>query len=370
MNTDITKLPQYADPAHTGYLEKIKGDLHDRVKLDAKHHGEQNKPNTEPEFRALILNLIQTTIQSGIDKTQEIFLPVSGIVVSRQILAEAQKKTDKLDVTHRDLEHRQTALHKRVDAVKPDLMHIRNRKIVMLVMIVIAVMDGYLSYAGFRFASLPLAGALLASFGVAAAIYYGAHYLGKYIAKATTAWQKRIRWLISLAPYACGFYYLAVLRAGAYNHVTHYATTATPTISNHVTATSIAALSFLLYWLSLYLSTHFYKSDEERKREQDYTELCKEIAEVDGLIRDNREECVSIQQKAHAEANLALATYEYALACECGLKTYAQQMAEEYKTINLRFRTDGTCPEFFARIPDFNIKTFFQNITPKQHEEH
>lgn len=369
MNTSIATVPLYVDPAHTGYLEKLKQGLHDRVKLDGKHHGEQNRPNTEPELRALILNLVQTTLQGGIDKNQEIYQPISGMFLAKQIMANAQNKVTGLANIRRDNEHKLGILRKEAEALKPDLRYIRARKLAKYGMAVIAITDGILSYKGFRFASFPLIGAIGASTGVAAAIYFGAEYLGKYIARATTPVQKRLRWLKSLVPYGIGFYGLAVLRARAYNHVTLYAGGTPNHVSpNHATALSIACMSFLLYWLALFLSVHFYKSDEELKREQDYADKCNEVTALEELIKANENKCNTTLQKANTEANLALAKYEYALSCECGLKTYAKQMAEEYKTINLRFRTDGKCPEFFANIPEFHFNTFFDNSKPKQHE--
>jgi hypothetical protein len=370
MNTTITTIQLYVDPAHAGYLEKLKQDIAYRVKLDGKHHGEQNKPNTEPELRALILNLIQTTLQGGIDRNQEVYQPISGMFVAKQIMSDAQKKVAGLVNIRRDNEHKLGILRKEAEVLKPDLRLIRARKLAKYGMAIIAITDGILSYKGFRFASFPLIGAIGASTGVAAAIYFGAEYLGKYIAKATTPFQKRLRWLKSLVPYGTSFYGLAVLRARAYNHVTHYAG-GTPgvVLPNHATALSIACMSFLFYWLALFLSVHFYKSDEELKREQDYVEKSNEVIALEGLIKANEDECSATMQKANTEASLALAKYEYALSCECGLKTFAKQIAEEYKTINLRFRTDGKCPEFFARIPEFQFTTFFDNVKPKQHED-
>jgi len=368
-NKSLMTVPNYVDPAHRGYIEKLKLELHDRIKLDGKHHGEQNKPNTEPEMRALILNLIQTTLQSGMDTNQQLFQPISGMFVAKQIMADAQKKVDALANIRRNDEHRLGILRKQAEALKPDLRLIRARELAKYGMAAIAITDGILSYKGFRFASFPLFGAISTSVGVAAAIYLGAEYLGKYIARSPSSRQKWLRWLKSLTPYGIGFYGLAVLRARAYNHVTHYAGDMAPTSPSHATAISIACMSFLLYWLALFLSVHFYKSDEELKREQDYADKCKEVADLEAKIKANEDECQTILQQANAEAGLALAKYEYALSCECGLKTYAKHMAEEYKTMNLRFRTDGKCPEFFAHIPEFHFNTFFDNSKPKQNED-
>src|ERR1700733_7141489 len=83
---------QYHDPEHELALNEIKGHLTTKVELQGAQDGAQDKPKTPDEHQALILNLIEVTVQKGLDLNQKRYLPISGGAAARLHEMEAEKK--------------------------------------------------------------------------------------------------------------------------------------------------------------------------------------------------------------------------------------------------------------------------------------
>ncbi|MBS1633858.1 MAG: hypothetical protein JST10_14945 [Bacteroidetes bacterium] len=361
---------KYSDPEYAAHVAKVKKDVLTHIELEATHHGAQNRPNTLPEFQALTLNYIQTTVQGAIDSNQERFLPISGVIILNKIKAECQEKIDTLNATRKDKDHIATKLKNEAASLKTKMIASPWSWIGYTCISGISISEGLLSYPAFRHASFPVLAAVSAATGIALGVGLGAHYLGGYIRRSETKKQFYKRYAIALTPFVVGFSALGSLRAGAYNHVSSIAVQAEHTINSAASASgwTIALISILLYWLGLFLAIRFYKTDAERKQEQDYNSILANIECIEQDIQDIDEKIAVIQAYAEAQASEAAGIYEYALATECGLISFAKQAAEAYKAKNLRFRTDNRIPEIFSSIPEFQFQTFFQNIKPKQDE--
>ena len=360
MSTELVKISVYTDTAHLRYLEELKASITERIELDAKQHAQQNMPKTKRQLHTLSYNYIEAMVQSGIDKTQQLLLPVSGIAVSKQMQKDGQDTITGLFNDLRDAEQAAKPVRNEVETLKPDLRFRKERRWAHIGMGVIAVTDGVSAYPGFRYAGFPLVAACATSLGVIAAIYYGLSYAAGFILRAKTTLWRRVRYAGVLGLYAAGFYGLAVLRATAYNHVPAYMETGVQD-SGDIAAWSIAVISTLTAWLGLYLSLVFYQSKEEKRKYQDYEDKCVELKKAEDGIAGIKTAIQNVQKSAGTQAAGALACWEFAKACEADLQNFALQAAEEYKARNLRHRTDGLCPDFFADPPEFSFRTFFSN---------
>jgi hypothetical protein len=359
---------QYNDPEHEAALNEIKGRLISKVELHGLHDGAQNKPQTPAEHQAFILTLIEVTLQSGIDRNGQKYLPISGIAAAKLIESDTNKKERELQNAINEEEHTLSATRNEADKFKPDVKLITIRKLVFAGLVFISLSEGYLSYPAFRHA-FQVIPSLFASIAIAIAVCVCSHFSGGFIKRSVNQRQMVIRYIISLVPAVIAFGMLSVLRARAYNHVTQLSVGqyVAPEYHNNVSALPIAIISILFYMVGLFLSAQFFKTPDERLREQAYIEKRNALAELQKSIQDKKDEIVRIRYDKVSRMTLAVKMFEYAVYQERHLVNFARVAAEAYKQTNRRHRTDG-CPAFFAEKPIFNFNLFFNNIQTQHNE--
>jgi hypothetical protein len=361
---------QYNDPEHEAALNIIKDRLISTVELQGKQDGPQNKPKTIDEHCALILNLIEVTLQGGIDRNQQKYLPVSGVAAAKLAEMEADKKEQELQVAIDDEEHALPDAINDAKRLQPDVKLIKIRRWVFAGLVFIALTEGYLSYPAFRHVSFPIIASIIASIAIAFGVGITSHHLGGYIKNAQTRAQVIRRYLISLVPAIIGFSVLGVMRANAYNHTSHLqvgSQNVTSQSSSSASAVAIAIISILLYWVALFLSSKFFRTKAERLQEHAYEEKCNALEALQKSIQDKKDEIVRVRYEKVAKMALAAKRFEYALYQERQLINFAQNAAEAYKQKNLRHRKDG-CPAFFSHKPIFHFTTFFDSIKTQKYE--
>jgi hypothetical protein len=361
---------QYSDPEHEATLSKINGDLIATVELQGKQDGSQHKPKTPIEHQAHVLNLIEVTVQGAIDRNQQKYLPISGIAEAKLVEAEANKKEQELQNAIHEEEHAIPEADREVERLKPDVKLITIRRLVFTGLVFIAITEGWMSYPAFRHVSFPVIVAIIAAIAIAFAVGISNHHLGGYIKAAQNRAQFIRRYFISLIPAIAGFTVLGIMRANAYNNTTNLQVGAqhiAPQHHNTASAFSIAVISILLYWVGLFLSSKFFRTQVERMREQEYEEKCRALAALQKSIQDKKDEIVRVRYDKVSKMTLAVKMYEYAVYMERSLVNFAQEAAEKYKQKNLRHRTDG-CPAFFSEKPVFHFILFFDNSKPQRNE--
>jgi hypothetical protein len=363
---------QYIDLEHEGYLNNLKQQVTERGELQGKQDGTQNKPKTADGHRALILNYIEVTVQGCIDRNQQRYLPVSGVAIARHIEIQAGKKVHDLRNSINDDEHSLRDAKNEAERLKPDVKLIAIRKWVLAALVFIACAEGFFSYVPFRHASFPVLAAIVASIAVAFGVGLSSHHLGGWIKQAKAWPQTAARYAVVLTLAIVGFSYLAMLRANAYNHKFNPTTSAHEAASHTNSTTSasaIAVVSILLYWVALFLSARYFRTKEERLQEQAYEEKCGDVSRLENGIAGKEKEIVETTANKNTEISVAFKKWEYALSIERMLINFAQEASEAYKQKNMRHRTDEVFPIFFSYKPQFNFNTFFTNVKAKQYEE-
>lgn len=357
----VTQNAKFSDPETEAIIQKTKDELTTTCELQGVQDAKTNKPKTTAEHQALILNLIQVKIQTILDYLKKKFLPISGLAAAKLIQAEAEKKITELTSAIHDTEHKLIEVKKEAESLMRNPKLIETTKWVLIGLGFIAITEGFLSYSPFRYAHFPVIASIIASIAVAVAVYLGAHYSGGYIKAAKNKVQTIIRYFICMVPTVIFFSVLAGLRAGMYNHNSNVQV-GSDHVSSHSTgstsAIGIALISIILYFLGLFLSAKFYRTDEEAKKDHRYVELMEEAQLLEGGIKEKEDQIVIINYEKVAKMDQAMNVYEFAMHLEKQLVNYADEIAEHYKQKNMRFRTDGI-PAFFSHKPVFNFQVFF-----------
>lgn len=370
MNTLIQQ--RFSDPQFEEHISKLKSELLTSMEVRGKEEGEQNRPNTVGEFRTMCINQMQSKIQELLIQNQERFMPVSGMVIANRIRQECKEKVLQLRGPLSDARYKLEMLKAEARACKERIVNNPWRKLVYVCLGAIALSEAWLAYPAFRYSHFDTGSSITIAMAIAMGVGLGAHFLGGFVKKSKSKLQYCFRYAIASVPYAVGFALIGHLRATALNNgapdlsaTEHFYTS----IPQSVSGWALGAISFFLYWLALFLSIYFYKSKEERKAEQEYKNKMDEVAEQENTVKTIKGDIEALESDAEVKAGVALQTFEYALAKEAGLISFASQPVDKFIDTNLRFRTDGTVPEMFGTPPPFNFQTFFDRVKPNNNEK-
>lgn len=357
--------PKFTDFEHESVIQRLKGDLLVNIELQAKHHGARNIPFHIDEYRAHVFNAIETRVQVAIDSNQQRHLPISGMLIAKKIQDEATAKEASIQASLLDEEHQFKALQREIDRINLYGPSKYWRAFLHCILVLIAVSEGAMSYPAFRYAGFSTLAALAASFGVVAAVGVGAFFVSGYIRSSRNESIQHLRYALALGAYFTGFYFLGQLRADAINNApkidfaSENAGIPVPSIS--VCGCAIAAVSFLLFWLALFLCLRIWRNKRETDQERDYYKKVARKEEAGAAIELLRGELQALRTTTNEQVGMALARFEYALSVENDLIGFARIAADRYKECNLRYRTDGLCPHFYSFPPQFQFNRFFNN---------
>lgn len=368
---NLTTHSNFIDQAQEKQINEFEKELIIHCQVEGKQSGVLNKPVTEAEIRAIVMNYVESQVQLQIDKNHQINIPVSGMVIANKVQTEARDKINPLKASLIEDEHKLRPLEQQKKECSPDLQKRLLRRCVYIGAALIAIAEGDFAYEAFRAALIPRIPAFFTALGVAVAIGFGSHFLGAYIQKAKTKLQRIFRYSIVLIPAFMGFYFLGNLRSTAYNQTVNLNSQineiSVPTGS--VSGWSITIISFLLFVIALLFSIHVCKTEEECNKDREYDKICGGIKELLYKTRATNNTIDTIQKQAIEKAGEALARFEFAMAIENRLQGIAKNAMEAFKNANLRYRTDGLCPAFFSYPPTFNFRLFFDNLKTKQYEK-
>lgn len=358
-------LPHYSDDEHEQYLQKLESDVLNDMDVQGKHNGLYNRPQTETEFLTSVVNKVSVQIQAGIDANARKHQPLSGVVMAKKIEDDARVKIHPINADQQEDEKKHKKIIDEIERLKPNWAKKIARRFIHSCLAIIAASDGWFSFQAFRFSSFPFFSALFAGCGVVTAVGFGAYYLAGYILKAPAKLQQRMRYVFVLFLYFTGFYIIGCYRSSQYNHVSALHINgheASATSSAGISALSLATISTLMFWLALYLCLHFYRTEAEHKKEQEYKTKCRERLEIEQRLERRELQIANIQKEKEQAIGQAYARYEYALHCERWLVTLQKRAIALFIEKNLTYRSDGTCPSFFENSTVNSLSLFFDNI--------
>jgi flagellar biosynthesis chaperone FliJ len=357
----------YTDMATEALCNTLKQELTLFTDVEAKQHGLEGKPQHLPEWKAIFLNKVESTLQGGIDKNAQL-LPVSGVVVAQKGESEATDAIQPLEASLKDGELNLRQLEEQKKECTPDLRKRMVRKGGYIFTGLVAITDACLNFQTIRRIPLSLIPAIIAAATLAACIMLTTKVIAGFLYKAKSRLQFITRFCISAIPVFIGFYILGYYRfrsnvtTASLNLDPHQ----TPPADTGMSGLGIACISFLLFISALLFLVKYYRSKEEKEKERCYDKACRELKEQQDKMNGIQENINTIKQNAREESAQALARYEYALTIEQRLKNLSKQIINDYIIKNLKFRKDSTTPEFFSNPPELTFRTFFDNVKTNQ----
>jgi hypothetical protein len=353
-------------------VAQLKRELFLWCEITGKQNALKGIPYTELELRAYCINHIESVIQVPLYQNHEIHAPVSGRIVARKILLDADRKVEKLQPDLDSLEHKLKPLKIQEIELKPDRRRNRIQAIIEGGVIALSGAEGLFAFDGFRGVPMPKLPATFSATALAIGIWAGVHFVfARYIQRAKNRIHQLIRYAVVLIPAFFLFAVLGNLRAHAYNQAIQFSFNPdNPSVgSQGISGWPLTLVSFLLFVIALVLEVRFSKTDEEREREYQYDSIHEQVENCEWEMHAIQTRIATIKREANAQATEALARWETARAVENELVAISDVAIDIYIQSNL-LHSRKRPPVFFAYPPRCNFNLFFNNQTANQHETH
>ncbi len=368
---ETLKIPPYSDKEQEEYIQQSIAELTAYVELQGEQDAHHDQPVNEAQLRAFVYNRIQVHIQSLIEDNQKRHLLTSGIAVAKKILADAKQKIAKLDAAIFDDRHKLPRLKRIGKETTSNVTKTNDSKWVKYARWVISATEGCYVFEVLRHSKIPAYTALFISASIAVAIGMSTHALAGWVKKAKSDGQMILRYCGVLIPAFIGFAVIGQMRADIYNQavdLSAYTRQGTVPHTSPVSGWLFTSISFLLYLVVLGFSIKYHRDEEERKQERHFDEVSSERTAIEDGIEEKEQQKIAIDKEATELAARAVSEYEYASITEEHLTTLAKEVFEAYKDKNLRYRTDGLCPQFFSFPPPFQFKFYFLMLKNRNNE--
>jgi hypothetical protein len=345
-------------------LQKLATELHAYCATEGQHQGKMNRPENLIQFKATVLNSVETKIQEEINHNQSIYLPISGMVAATTIQKEAKEKIMPIQSLIKDIQHDQKMQEEIKKHCTPDLSKKRIRILTYWAAAIIAAFEGVWVWENVRIAGLGVLPSIATAIGVAIAIGFGTHYLARFIKHGNTKQHQIWRSVLVLIPAFIGFWLLGNMRSTAYETTNqmNLSLSHQGILQTAISGFTLSIFSFLLFLVGLVFSFFQARTKEEEGTDAQYDTACIQEKECQQKISTQQKIIDHIQNDANCKSTEALQNYEYALATESKLICLGKKAVEEFVTTNLRYRTDNQTPDFFANPPQLQYKTFFDHL--------
>lgn len=354
---NLSTRPRYTDPVAEAQYKEAQDSLLSLAETQARADGSNNLPaNNESDYRTRFANGVFSAIQQCLDEYALRAQNVSGVMLAKKIEEAAQQKVRLLRAALSEEQTRFNTLLREMERIKPDQAFNLIRFLVAAGLLIIACSEGVLAYPGYRAAALPTYGAIMVAGCVAIGVAIGAPLGAEYIRKASGRSQANIRTALLHAVAFAVFYFLSVLRLHQYNTAALFVTDASEISApaaraDCTTAMAICITSFCLFSLALFACIRFDRPVAAASSRRAFKDKKKKADVLKASITQKESDIAEVESRCEAEQAEALASYEFAVGHQKRLIGLGEQALTLYGATNLRYRSDGLCPEFFTYPP-------------------
>ncbi len=344
-------------------FQQVETELSVYAETQGKQTGQKNQPCSDQEYRVLAHNPIESKIQVAIEENHRRSLTLSGGANAQKARHDANAKMKQLQAIHNDAEHKFRQAQEQKKNCSPDTKKQLFRRIVNVVVALVATTEGYVTFEALLQASFPIFPAVITSITIALCIGFGVHAYANAIQNSKTKLRKSILYGILLIVSAVFFYTIGHLRADAYNSVIDLKITPNDLLtppSNIVSEWKVTFFSNIIFWVSVFLSIYIHKSKAEREQELLFEAACKEADANKKQMIAVSKEIDEIDRDVTRKEEQARINFEAAVATENKLIAFAVQARNAFIDKNMCYRTDGLCPPCFSNPPVFRFTRFFQ----------
>lgn len=352
----------YSDPEFEASYESLEKEL-SVFDVDAKQSGLMNNPTTLKQFKIRVIRPIKALIQKVIDLNYSRNQMFSDMAVAQSLRTSASDKAFVLEKEKNEKEKNLVPLRNEQKSLKENCKRGISTMLRIIIPALFGICEGFLVFNMLLSSSLPLVVAFFLAILTALVAGFGLHLGAHFICKAKTILVRRIRFAIVLIISFLVAYALGVWRARSYSDASNI----NSQIDLHQSSGSASnfspwpfvLISFISFVVALAFEIRYWLSDDEKKLLKKYEEKTAEVKKEEQAVRALNREIEAIKVNSNFDSASVMRRQEYACTNEDRLLSLAQHTVSRYESINVEFRKDNQCPDFFGETVDFGFKLYF-----------
>jgi hypothetical protein len=349
MNTIATSHVPYTDPKLEEQFSQFESGLTSYITHHAYADAVTNQPDSLAAYQLLVGRHIRANTQKMIFAAALHLQAQTNVFSAGQIGLGESRQTGPLQLRQTQLNIDVDQMKEQVERYSPFPSEVLWRQVTLVGMGISAVLEGILSYSGWRFAGLPTSTAIVSAACVAVVNFFSTEIFGRWI-KNVSGTEQLLRYAAVIITASLAFYQLADLRASARNQQILGFSVASSSYPSYCATLAIWVISVAVFVVALVASV---KTSPSKEQQQQY-DLYKKSANALQQLQEERatvtEEISIIEQAATEERTLAVRKHEYAHLFFDRCVQVAECVLEQYLSICKRAGVSHI-DEFAHEIP-------------------
>src|SRR5882724_8407914 len=352
----------YLDPEFEASYENLEKEL-SVFEVDAKQCGLMSNPTTPKQYKIRVIKPIKALVQKVIDFNYSRNQMFSDMAVAQSLRSIASEKAFGLEKEKNEKEKKLVSLKNEQTSLKKNCKSDISTILRIIIPALFGCCEGFLVFNMLLGSSLPLIVAFFLAFLIALVAGFGLHLGANFICKEKTLFVKRTRFAIVLTISFLVAYALGVWRAHSYSDASNVNSqidllqSISP--SANFSPWPFVLISFISFVVALAFEIKYWLSDDEKKQLKKYEGKTIEVRKEEQAVRMLKREIEAIKLNSNCDSASVMRRQEYACCNEDRLLSLAQHIVSRYESINVEFRKDNQCPEFFGETIDFCFKLYF-----------
>lgn len=333
----------------------IQNELHSFAISTGKNLGLLNLPKNHPEYSAMFLNLLKSKIQTYIkgvelDKKQQ----------SQKAIAQVAQKTkdDRVRMLRADLIDDETQLQlldNEIQSMPLTRWDIVKYYLIKLLIVLLSFAESFMVYSAFRNNGIPTIGAIIASFGIGLGLFVITDYISHWLLASKKIWVAWLRGLFTSCAVFLFLYVISLIRVTGINNeaALNKGFSDVPVTTHSVPAYTLALISTGMFIIGLLITMWYGLTKDDKWILKQYFKKCWQLRKVKRKANKTVKKIADTEKEAFEVSKKAITIYDEAYTSQSLLNHYGNEAVALFISANMKHRTDGYCPPFYANPNEF-----------------
>jgi len=318
------------------------------------------------QYRISVIRPLKALVQKVIDLNYSHNQSFSDMAVAQSLRTIASDKATALEREKNEREKKLVPLRNELKYLKESCKRGISTMLRIIIPALFGTCEGFLVLNMLLGSSLPFLVAFFLALLTALVAGFGVHVGANFICKATTLHARKIRFVTVLVIAFFVASALGVWRAQSYSAASNInaeidlrQSLGTPA---NFSPWPFILISFISFVVALAFEIKYWLTDKEKAQLKKYEEKAVELRKEEEAQEIMKLKIEAIKANSNVDSASVMRRQEYACTNEERLLSLAQHTLSRYESINIEFRKDNQCPEFFGEPVDFGFKLHFTSL--------
>lgn len=366
---NVALLQSFSDPVFEDFFKTMESEQLGMSSIQARQDGLLNKPIDHRTYLISVVTPVKTVIQKGLDYNHAITQPATNIAIGQNLRAKALEDVSVKEKEKNAKEKIFLVAKGEEKQLKAGLRNRLSSKLRIIIPAAFGFCEFVLTYNLLESASFPVIAKFFLSAVIGLCTAFGIHLSANYICKAKTRLEQRKRFFIVTSLALAVAIGLGVWRANLYGDaigINSQIDLNQTAFVEHFSPLPFIIVNFVAFLVGLLFELNFWQTDEEKWLLKLYEEKAQEVKKIEQEFIGLKNEIDDIKLNSTSDTALVIRRQEYGQANEQRLLSLAQQVVNNYESVNLEFRKDGECPTFFGQHINNDFRLYFSQFFNSQ----